>query len=199
MGTRGVFICIEGLDGSGKTTQAKLLVRKLKKLCSVVYTFEPSRGKIGRFIKKHYLHGLKRGPAVVEALLFAADRVEHVEKEVEPALDEGKVVVCDRYIYSSSAYQGAAGIDLDWIEKLNEHALRPDLAIFIDAKPEVTIQRLKPRKSVMENLETQRKVQAVYNEFVKRGELIRVIGEKSIQDVEREIMIRVQQFLKKVS
>jgi dTMP kinase len=197
MVNRGIFICIEGLDGCGKTTQAKLLVRRLKKDYDAVYTAEPTNGKVGRIIKKQYLHVDKRGSAVVEALLFAADRVEHLKTEVLPALDEGKLVVSDRYAYSSLAYQGAAGLDLDWIEKINEHAVRPDLALFIDVKPETVIQRIKRKRSVMENLETQLKVREIYLKFVGKGGLVRVDGNKSKTEVAREIAATVKEFLKK--
>ena len=186
---KGIFICVEGLDGCGKTTQTKLLVEKLtKKGYNAIYTAEPSRGKIGKFIKKYCLHGEKRGSSVVEALLFAADRFEHVENEIIPALNEGKLVVSDRYVYSSLAYQGAAGLDLEWIEKINEHAIRPDLAVFIDVEPETVIQRLKPQKSVMENLETQRKVREVYMKFVKKGELVKIDGNRSKHEVSDNIL-----------
>lgn len=198
MCTRGVFICIEGLDGCGKTTQAKLLVRRLKRHFDAVYTAEPSGGKIGKLIKKYCLHGDSRGSSVVEALLFAADRFEHVQNEVLPALDDGKVVVSDRYVYSSLAYQGAAGVDFEWIEKINKHALRPDLAVFVDAKPEIVVQRLKRKKSVMENLETQRKVREVYLTFLEKGDLIKVDGNRPRGDVARDMMNLVQNFLKQV-
>jgi len=198
MGKRGIFICVEGLDGCGKTTQTKLLVRRLrKKGYDVTYTAEPSRGEIGSFIKKHCLHGMKRVSSVVEALLFAADRFVHVEKEVIPALDEGKLVVSDRYVYSSLAYQGAAGLDVKWIETINEHAMRPDLAIFIDVEPETVIQRLKPKKSVMEKLETQREVQEVYMKFVEKGGLVRINGNKSKGEVADDILRVVLRFLAK--
>ena len=186
---KGFFICVEGLDGCGKTTQTKLLVRKLRKMgWDAVYTAEPSRGKIGQFIKKYCLHGEKRTFPIVEALLFAADRFEHVEREVIPALNEGKIVVSDRYVYSSLAYQGATGLDLKWIEMINEHAIRPDLAIFVDVEPEAVIKRLKPKKSVMENLETQRKVREVYVKFVEKGELVRIDGNKYTKEVADDIL-----------
>jgi dTMP kinase len=197
MTSKGVFICIEGLDGCGKTTQAKLLVRRLRKSCDSIYTAEPSRGKIGRFIKKHCLHGDKRSSGIVEALLFAADRSEHVENTVLPALKKGQIVVSDRYVYSSLAYQGATGLDLGWIKKINEYAICPDLAIFIDVEPETVVQRLKPKKSVMENLETQRKVREVYVGFAENGELIRVDGNKSKKQVADDIAAVVKSFVKK--
>jgi dTMP kinase len=195
--SKGVFICIEGLDGCGKTTQAKLLVTRLRKSRNAVYTAEPSNGKIGRFIKKHCLHGDKRSSGVVEALLFAADRSEHVENTVLPALKRGQIVVSDRYVYSSLAYQGATGLDLGWIKRINEYAIRPDLAIFIDVEPETVVQRLKPKKSVMETLETQRKVREVYVGFAETGELTRVDGNKSKKQVADDIAAVVKNFLKK--
>jgi len=199
MGSKGVFVCIEGLDGCGKTTQAKLLVDKLSRSRDAFYTAEPTSGRIGKLIKKHCLHGEKRCSGVVEALLFAADRFEHVESVVLPALKKGKIVVSDRYVYSSLAYQGATGVDLGWIERINERAVRPDLAVFIDVEPETVVQRLKPRKSVMENLETQRKVREVYVEFVEKGELVRVDGNKSQKEVAGDIASVIQGFLKKTS
>lgn len=193
---KSLFICVEGLDGCGKTTQAKLLVKRLRKSgYNAVYTAEPTRGKIGKFIRKYCLHGEKRISAIIEALLFAADRFEHVENEIIPALNEGKIVVSDRYVYSSLAYQGAAGLDLEWVELLNKHALRPKLAVLIDVEPEIVIQRLKPKKSVMENLEIQRKVREVYMKFVENGELIKIDGSGSKMDVADAIFRIVQKFL----
>ena len=195
----GFFMCVEGLDGCGKTTQTKILVRELKKMgYEAIYTAEPSHGKIGRFIKRYCLHGGKRVSSIVEALLFAADRYEHVENEIAPALKMGKIVVSDRYVYSSLAYQGAAGLSLDWIRKINQHALTPDLAIYIDVEPEIVVKRLKPKKSVMENLETQRKVREVYMHFVESGELVRVNGNKPIEEVAKEILSIVLSRLKEI-
>ena len=189
MKRKGFFICVEGLDGCGKTTQTKLLVKRLKrKGYDAMYTTEPSRGKIGTFIKKYCLHGEKRVSVVIEALLFAADRFEHVEKELIPALDDAKIVVSDRYVYSSLAYQGAAGLNLKWIEIVNEHAMRPDLAIFVDVEPEAVVRRLKPKKSVMEDLETQYKVREVYVNFVEKGKLVKIDGSKSKREVADDIL-----------
>jgi dTMP kinase len=120
-----------------------------------------------------------------------------VTKEVIPALNEGKLAVSDRYVYSSLAYQGAAGLDLEWIKKINKHAIRPDLAIFIDVEPETVIQRLKPKKSVMENLETQRKVREVYMKFVRKGELVKIDGNKPKNEVADEIFAFALKFLEK--
>jgi len=192
---KGAFICIEGLDGCGKTTQAKLLAKKLGKSHNAVYTAEPSRGKIGTYIRNSYLYSEKRLSIVLEALLFAADRIEHVETEILPALNQGRLVISDRYVYSSLAYQGAAGLSLEWIEKVNEHALQPDLAVFIDVDPKTVMNRLKPKKSVMENLETQQKVREIYLKFVENGSLTRINGDKSENEVAKEVYAVVTKFL----
>jgi dTMP kinase len=194
---RGFFICIEGLDGCGKTTQARLLARRLKKTYSAVYTAEPSNGKIGRFIKQRCLNAERRWSSIVEALLFAADRFDHVENVVLPAKNKGKLVISDRYVYSSLAYQGAAGLDLAWIEKINEHAINPDLAVFVDVLPETAVQRLKPKKSVMETLGTQRKVRQSYLNLVKKGRLLMIDGNASKQKVADDILKAVLDFLER--
>ena len=192
---KGAFICIEGLDGCGKTTQARLLVAKLRKSHNAVYTAEPSRGRIGTFIRNRYLYGEKRLSTIVEALLFAADRIEHVENEVLPALNQGKLVISDRYVYSSLAYQGAGGLSLNWIEKVNEHALKPDLAVFIDVDPKTVMHRLKSKRSVMENMETQQRVRDIYLKFVAKGELIRIDGDRSKAEVAETLSNMVLRFL----
>ncbi|MGQ9551405.1 MAG: dTMP kinase [Candidatus Bathycorpusculaceae bacterium] len=195
MHEKGFFICIEGLDGCGKTTQARLLVERLRQNYKAVYTAEPSHGKIGKFIRQYCLLGKKRLSSVVEALLFAADRFEHLERVVLPALKKGKLVVSDRYVYSSLAYQGGGGTDLEWIERINEHAMRPHLAIFIDVDPEIVLKRLKREKSVMESLETQQKVREVYMKFVEKGELVKIDGNKPKREVANEILKVVLNFL----
>jgi len=194
---KGVFICIEGLDASGKTTHAHRLVRNLReKGFNAVYTTEPSRGEIGKFIRMYILQRKRRVPSVVEALLFAVDRVDHVEKEIKPALEKGKVVVSDRYVYSSLAYQGAAGLDLKWIEEINRLALPPDLAIYIDVPPEVVVKRIKRKKTVMERLETQRRVQEVYMKFIEKGKLVPVDGNRTKDEVAKDILRSVLDFLR---
>ncbi len=198
MGKRGVFICFEGLDGSGKTTQAQLLTARLSEKYNAVYTAEPSQGKIGTFIRECCLYEGKRLPTEAEALLFAADRIEHMQNEVAPALAQGKIVVCDRYIYSSLAYQGSAGLSLDWIKTINARALQPDFSIFIDVSPERVLERLQRKKSVMETLEIQRKVREVYLKFVEKGELIRIDGDKPKDAVADELNSKVLSLLRTV-
>jgi dTMP kinase len=193
----GVFICIEGIDGSGKTTQAHRLVETLSRLGhNAVYTTEPSKGVYGEIVRKSILHGDNRVPPIVEATLFAVDRIDHVEKEIKPLLESGKIVVCDRYIYSSIAYQGAAGLDVEWIREINRHAVKPHLAVYIDATPEVVIQRIRRRKSVMETLQTQRKVRGFYLKMAEQEHLIKIAGDAKIEEVAKAIEDVVLEFLK---
>jgi dTMP kinase len=197
MDKRGVFICIEGLDASGKTTHTRQLVRDLQqKGFDATYTTEPSRGKIGKFIRTYVLQREKRVSSLVEALLFAADRVDHVETGIKPALQKDKIVVCDRYLYSSLAYQGAAGLDLDWIREINRNALTPDLAIYLDVPPEVVVKRIRRKKSVMERLQIQRKVEEIYLSLVKNELLIRIDGDRPKHGVSKNILAVTLDFLK---
>ena len=189
---RGFFICIEGLDKSGKTSQSILLVDALaKKGYDAVYTTEPSRGEIGKFIRRHVLRRKERIPALVEALLFAADRVDHVETRIKPMLEEGKVVVSDRYVYSSLAYQGAAGLDSEWIKEINRFALKPDLAIYLDVPVKVVSRRSRRRRSVMERPNIQKRVHEIYLHFVREGELIPIDGRRAIEDVAKDMQVLV--------
>lgn len=197
MRKKGTFICIEGLDASGKTTQARRLVRELRRRgFKAVYTTEPSPGEIGKFIRTYILQRKRRVPIAVEALLFAVDRVDHLELRVKPALEEGKIVVSDRYVYSSLAYQGAAGLDLNWIEEINRSVVTPELAIYLDVPPEVVVKRIRRKRSVMERLQVQRKVREVYMKFVEDGQLICVDGNRAKDEVSRDILTTVLNFLK---
>ena len=195
---RGVFICIEGIDASGKSTQARWLVRNLRRRgFDAIYTTEPSKGEVGSFIRRYVLQRKRRVPAVVEALLFAVDRVDHVESKIEPALESGKIVVSDRYVYSSLAYQGAAGLDIGWITQINRMALPPDLAIYIDVPPEVVVKRMRRRRSVMETLENQRRVREVYMKFVRERRLVLVNGKRPASEVAQSILAVVLKRLKR--
>jgi dTMP kinase len=196
MNKKGVFIVVEGLDGSGKTTQAEILARSLSKTFNVMLTAEPSRGKIGAFIRNGCLYENQRLPTEAEALLFAADRIEHMETELKPALDEGKVVICDRYIYSSLAYQGSGGLSLEWIKTINARALQPDFSVFIDCPPERVLARLRRKKSVMETLDIQQKVRQIYLKYVEKGELVRIDGDRPRDIVAQDLYLVVLGLLK---
>jgi len=193
---KGVFICVEGIDGSGKTTQAHILVEALKKEgFEAVYTTEPSNGVFGKMLRKHILEGSRRVPVVVEAVLFAVDRFDHIESEVKPLLRRGKIVVSDRYVYSSIAYQGALSLSKKWLKEINNRAIKPDLSIFIDVPPEIVIGRINRQKSVMETLQTQKRVREAYLKLVDEEDLLVVDGASSKKEVAERIQKVVFNFL----
>lgn len=194
----GKFICIEGIDGSGKTTQAKRLVRNLRSRgYDAVYTTEPSDGKIGTLIGDFVLSRKDRIPIALEALLFSADRVDHVQAVVEPLLKQGKIVVCDRYVCSSLAYQGAAGLDLNWMDCVNKFALKPDLTLFLDVSPELGLARLRRKKSVMETVKNLKKVRDVYLSLVQQKRMVLLDGTRSIDEVTENVLNIVLKELKR--
>ena len=144
---KGKFITFEGCDGCGKSTQLKLWRAYLtEKNVPHIFTREPGGGAISEAIREILLNG-KNGNMSdeCEALLFAAARVQHLKEVVKPALDQGKIVICDRYVDSSFAYQAyARELGEDFIEKINAFALEnylPDCTVFIDLTPEAAFQR----------------------------------------------------------
>ena len=147
MENRGKFITFEGCDGCGKSTQLRLLSEYLEKNgVPHIFTREPGGGKISEAIRDILLNGKNSEMTdACEALLYAAARVQHLSDRVEPALNEGKLVVCDRYVDSSLAYQAyARGLGTDFIGKINAYALEhylPDVTVFIDLTPEAAFKR----------------------------------------------------------
>lgn len=185
------FIVLEGADGAGKTVQAKALSSALKRKGYRVYlTAEPSRGAVGRLIRRSFLQREKISPEV-EALLFAADRFLHLQSEIRPALSARKIVVCDRYMYASFAYQGAQGVDLKWLREINRFAERPDLAIYLDVPAETGLKRIRRKKSVLEKLQLQLQVREEYLKLVRAGELVLVDSNQPITRVSEAILALV--------
>lgn len=145
---RGLFIVLEGIDGSGKTTQARALLRRLRRRGRKAAFFrEPTRGRWGREIKRLAVRAGSLTPEE-ELDLFVKDRRENVEKNLRPALAAGKVVVLDRYYFSTIAYQGAKGLDTGRIRRLNESfAVEPDLVIVLDVEAVAGLARIAGRKT----------------------------------------------------
>jgi len=138
----GVLIALEGIDGSGTTTQARLLVERLRRQQVPVHlTRQPSDGPIGLEIRRAIVSRDDRFDRTTLALLFAADRVDHCRREVRPALARGAVVVSDRWYHSSFAYQTESQGDVGWIAAINRSAEVPDLTIFLAVEPEVAAAR----------------------------------------------------------
>jgi len=141
---RGVLIVFEGIDGAGKTTHAKLLEEWLRKEGYVVsLTKEPTDGEIGSLIRGH-LRRKDFHPATL-ALLFAADRLEHTEKELKPRIESGEIIISDRYVESSICYQAADGVDAEWIESINKWALSAYLTILLDVDVQTAMKRMKDK------------------------------------------------------
>ena len=144
---RGKFITFEGCDGCGKSTQLKMLSEYLtENSVAHVFTREPGGGKISEAIREILLNGKNTEMTdECEALLYAAARMQHLADRVEPALAKGKLVVCDRYVDSSLAYQAyARGLGVDFIGRINAKALEkypPDVTVFIDLTPEDAFKR----------------------------------------------------------
>ena len=144
---KGKFITFEGCDGCGKSTQLKLWSEYLSGAgVPHIFTREPGGGKISEAIREILLNGKNAEMTdECEALLYAAARMQHLADRVEPALQEGKLVVCDRYVDSSLAYQAyARGLGVEFISKINSVALEkyaPDLTVFIDLTPEEAFAR----------------------------------------------------------
>jgi len=196
MAGRGVFIVFEGIDGSGKDTHLKLLAESLREAGhNVVETAEPSRDRVGTFLKRYAKSRGDRLPAETEALLYAADRYEHVTKVIVPALNRGQIVVSIRYLYSSLAYQGGAGVDLDWIREINRFAPRPDLGILFDILPEYSLNRLKRKRSIFESADFLRKVRDIYLGMVETGELVRVDADRPKKAVQADVKSLVDRLL----
>ncbi|WP_370566977.1 MULTISPECIES: dTMP kinase [unclassified Leucobacter] len=157
-GLTGRFITLEGGDGAGKTTQAELLEAWLRaRGHEVVRTREPGGTSLGRQLRELLLHGDEPIDPRAEALLYAADRAQHVAQVVRPALARGAIVVQDRYIDSSLAYQGAGRVlEVDDVRRLSAWAsdsLQPDLTVLLDVSPELAVERRAKAGGVADRLE----------------------------------------------
>lgn len=157
-GLTGRFITLEGGDGAGKTTQAELLEEWLRaRGLEVVRTREPGGTSLGRQLRELLLHGDEPIDPRAEALLYAADRAQHVAQVVRPALERGAIVVQDRYIDSSLAYQGAGRVlKVDDVRRLSSWAsggLQPDLTVLLDVSPELAVERRANAGGVADRLE----------------------------------------------
>ncbi|MGD8540384.1 MAG: dTMP kinase [Candidatus Aminicenantes bacterium] len=143
---RGVLIVFEGIDGAGKSTQAEILLKKLRELdYPVVYYCEPSDSKWGREIKRKAQYADSLTPQE-ELELFQRDREENVRAHLKPSLEKKEVIILDRYYFSTMAYQGAKGVDPESIRERNEaFAVKPDLVFILDVEPDRGLERIADR------------------------------------------------------
>ena len=190
-GNRGYFITFEGADGCGKTTQIGLLSEYLnKKNIANILTREPGGSDLGVHLRKILLHYEAPVSNIAETFLYLADRAQHIEYKIKPALLEGKIVLCDRHTDSTLAYQGyGREQDLEKIKYLNDIAtagIKPDLTIVFDIESEIAQKRLGGEKDRLEaeGLEFHKKLRFGYLDIAKKDpERVKVIDAN--QSIER--------------
>jgi dTMP kinase len=207
---RGKFIVFEGPDGSGLTTQATLLKDWMERQGLAVYlTKEPTPGPVGSLIRlalggRLSLSGSNHDNDAIIALLFAADRMDHLATDIVPKLEAGVHVICDRYYLSTFAYQSRS-MDLEWLRTLHAHCIRPDLTILLDVSPEVSCERIAEHRWHVEIYENKTMLEGVrrrYHEIAallrSEGHDIRTVpgdGGRTINQVHEAVVEQVQSFL----
>lgn len=189
--TKGVFIVIEGIDGTGKSSQLKRLAQTLREYgAEVVETREPTEGPYGQEIRSLYQKRCTVSPDQ-ELHLFIKDRREHIKNLLEPSLRSGKIVLCDRYFLSTAAYQGAAGCDPDSIVAMHDFAPEPDLAIIIEVDPLICIERITEKRgdalNDFEQLESLQKVDSIFKQM-DLPYIERIDGSDSEEKVQKRIL-----------
>jgi dTMP kinase len=198
---KGLFITFEGPDGSGKTTQIKMLKDYLEnKGFEVILTREPGGTELGEDIRRILLDlKHKDMDEKAEMLLYAAARAQHVSKLIKPALLEGKIVLCDRFVDSSYAYQGAGrGLGIKLVEQVNEIALSgvyPDLTIFLNIEPTIGLLRSASSKGLPDRLESEK---IGFHEKVREG-FVRVCEQNQNRIKEADAGDSVEQVFKTVA
>ncbi len=186
---QSIFIVLDGIDGSGTSTHSKLLTGFLSlKGLKTYLTQEPSNSDIGKLLRT-YLKDDKI-PASTDALLFAADRVLHFNNDIKKKLEEGYIVISDRYLESSIAYQSSQSenVSVDWVKTLNKFAGKPDLTIILDIDPKLSLTR-KPQKVLdkFEDTSLLEKVRQVYLNRAKSEGYFVIYTDDIIEIVQAEI------------
>jgi dTMP kinase len=195
--SKGLFITFEGVDGCGKTTQMNLLAKYLKNDGhDVIITREPGAKGLGEKIREILLHYDGEVSSRAESFLFLADRAQHIDKIVNPAVEEGKIVLCDRHTDSTIAYQGyGRGVDIAQLTMLNNLATgqrKPDITFVFDIDIETSMSRVGKEKDRMESagIEFFEKVRKGYLEIAKQEpSRVKVINStRSIEEISKEVL-----------
>ncbi len=204
MNNPGKFIVMEGVEGAGKSRQCAMLVESLNSMgYSAVLTREPGGAPLAEQLRKLLLDPTYSPDAYAELYMYSAARRDHLNKIVFPALDSGKIVVCDRFVYSTLAYQGyGRGLDIEFIRKVNAMTIEPlkvDLAMFIDIPPEIGFKRKggadKNDRLERESLDFFNRVYAGFKAMCERGELTAIDGSGEKERTANNIMQAVRKIL----
>jgi len=187
-----LFITFEGIEGCGKSTQAKRLVNRLRELAvPLVFTLEPGGTSVGQKIRRILLDSRNQHLSpLTELLLYAADRAQHVEEVIKPALKQKKWVLCDRFFDATTVYQGyARGLDMKLIVTLNEKAspgIRPDITFLIDCAVEIGLERALERNRIQfqEGQDRFEREKKDFHEAVREGYLT-----MAMEDRERFVVV----------
>jgi dTMP kinase len=209
---RGKFITFEGIDGSGKSTQLRMLASELRLLgYDVLTTREPGGTPLGRRLREAFLETEETVAPLAELLLFAADRAQHVSFLVKPALEQGKIVISDRYADATAAYQGAGrGFDEETVKQVIElatDALKPNLTLFFDIPVNIAISRTtsrsvdgeKKNRMDSETIEFYERVRRAYLKIAENEPVrFRIVDASgAIDEIKKQVLESVTEFLKK--
>lgn len=202
-----LFIAFEGIDGSGKSTQARLLSEYWRAMQLPVHlTFEPSNQRIGALVRA-IIQGHQKADPRTLAALFAADRLDHLLDEtvgIMKHLAQGTHVITDRYYFSSYAYH-SLDVEMDWVIELNRQSAairRPDLTVFIDVEPSVSMERIRAGREALDLFETEEqlgKVRALYEEAFQRmagmEKVVRIDGNQPAEIVAESVRRAIEPLL----
>lgn len=198
---KGILIVFEGIDGAGKSTQARILYEELQKRdFETVFSREPTDSVYGRKIRELAQKDRDAISPEEEYLLFVNDRKIHVASLIKPSLENGKIVILDRYYYSTIAYQGALGLDVNRIKKENESfAPRPDLVFLLKIRPKQGLERIRKSRNEVPNLfereDALKKVAGLFDSL-KDPEIISLDANEGTEAVHGQVMNEVNKILK---
>ncbi|MGC8570937.1 dTMP kinase [Caldivirga sp.] len=191
-----ILVDVEGIDGVGKSTVIRLTADELRRRGYLVYvTSEPSDSPIGLFIRKNVLESNLEVEPTALALLFAADRVVHYNRVIRPKVQEGYIVITERYIESTVAYQGSQGVPIEWIMEINSTVAEPDLVIILNAPLSTVAGRLTSRGTLEyfeRNISFLKSVQETYLRRARERNYPVIDASRLIKDVVNDVLTLIE-------